>query len=152
MFGQFISGVVRFFILTVYWFGLWIIAHNYILNGGQYISRTGQWSAPVPSLQVFLITVLIIAGLAVSERLIRLRLRISFGQPKPETHKTAAVEPEALRLRDMISLLDEDDLDDLRAEVREGLRDRIRNLTADESESFEELLADAGTKRKRGAR
>ena len=38
------------------------------------------------------------------------------------------------------------------AEVREGLRDRIRNLTADESESFEDLLAEAGTKRKRGTR
>ena len=44
--------------------------------------------------------------------------------------------------------VDEDDLDDLRAEVREGLRDRIRNLTADESESFEELLSDPKRKRR----
>jgi hypothetical protein len=152
MFRQFIGGVLRLFLLTVYWFGLWIIAHNYIANGAQYIGRTGQWSTPIPGLQVFLFAVLIIAGLAVSERVIRLRLGINFGQAKIEPRKTAAIEPEALRLRYMISLLGEDDLDDLRAEVREGLRDRIRNLTADESESFEDLLADAGTKRKRGAR
>jgi hypothetical protein len=148
MFWQFVGGVIRLFLLIVYWFGLWIIAHNYIANGAQYIERTGQWSAPIPGLQVFLIAVLIIAGLAVSERLIRLRLNVSFGQPKPETHKTAAVEPEALRLRDMIALLDEDDMDDLRAEVRETLRERIHRLSADETETFEALLSDSKRKRR----
>ena len=48
----------------------------------------------------------------------------------------------------MIALLYEDDLDDLRAEVRDGLRHRIRNLTADESETFEELLSDPKRKRR----
>jgi hypothetical protein len=106
------------------------------------------------------VIVQVIAGLALAAWILNLRvgvidrqLRIGFGrQPKSETRKAETIEPEALRLRDMISLLDEDDLDDLRAEVREGLRDRIRNLTADESETFEDLLADAGTKRKRGTR
>lgn len=148
--GQFVSGIIRFFILAVYWFGLWIIAHTHIF-GPQYLSTGIPMYFPV-AYQIFAAIVVIISGIAVSERVIRLRLGVSFGQPKPETRKVAAIEPEALRLRDMISLLDEDDLDDLRAEVREGLRDRIRNLTADESESFEDLLADAGTKRKRGTR
>lgn len=147
---QFVSGVIRFFILAVYWFGLWIIAHTHIF-GPQYFSANVPMYFPV-AYQIFAAIIVLISGLLVSERVIRLRLGISFGQPKIEPRKTAVVETEALRLRDMISLLDNDDLDDLRAEVREGLRDRIRNLTADESESFEDLLADAGTKRKRGAR
>src|SRR5688500_7932628 len=102
MFGQCISGVVRFFILTVYWFGLWIIAHTHIF-GPQYFSTGIPTYFPV-AYQIFAAIVVLISGIAVSERVIRLRLGISFGQPKPETHKTAAVEPEALRLRDMISL------------------------------------------------
>ena len=143
---QFVSGVLRFFILAVYWFGLWAIAHTYIFNAQFYV-RTAEWVYAPPAAQIFFAIILLIAGIAVSERIIRLRLGISFGQPKIE-RKTAAIEPEALRLRDMIALLDEDDLDDLRAEVREGLRDRIRNLTADESETFEELLSDPKRKRR----
>jgi hypothetical protein len=148
MFWQFVGGVIRLFLLIVYWFGLWIIAHNYIANGAQYIERTGQWFPPLPDLQVFLFAILIIAGVAISERLIRLRLSINFGQPKIETRKPAAIEPETLRLRDMIALLDEDDLDDLRAEVRERLRERIHRLSADETETFEALLSDSKRKRR----
>ncbi|NOG51036.1 MAG: hypothetical protein HND48_17530 [Chloroflexi bacterium] len=40
-------------------------------------------------------------------------------------------------LREMLHLLNEDDLDDLRAELREALRSRIRGLTGQpEFESF----------------
>ena len=144
---QFVSGVIRFFILAVYWSGLWAIAHTYIFNAQFYV-RTAEWVYAPPAAQIFFAAILVIAGLAVSERVIRLRLGISFGQPKSEPRKAVTIEPEALRLRDMISLLDEDDLDDLRAEVREGLRDRIRNLTADESESFDALLSDSKRKRR----
>jgi hypothetical protein len=59
--------------------------------------------------------------------------------------------PQSLSTRDLMALLDEDDLDDLRAEVRETLRSRIQRLSADDVDSFEDLLADTG-KRKRGVR
>ncbi len=46
---------------------------------------------------------------------------------------------------DPMSLLTDDDIEELRAELREGLRDRIRRLSADgdnaEVASFEDLLA-----------
>ncbi len=46
-------------------------------------------------------------------------------------------------LREMLHLLNEDDLDDLRAELREALRSRIRGLTGQpEFESFEHLLSE----------
>ena len=58
---------------------------------------------------------------------------------------------QSLSTRDLMALLDEDDLDDLRAEVRETLRSRIQRLSADDVDSFEDLLADTG-KRKRSVR
>lgn len=61
------------------------------------------------------------------------------------------VPPQSLSTRDLMALLDEDDLDDLRAEVRETLRGRIQRLSVDDVDSFEDLLADGG-KRKRGVR
>jgi hypothetical protein len=61
------------------------------------------------------------------------------------------VPPQALSTRDLMALLDEDDLDDLRAEVRETLRGRIQRLSVDDVDSFEDLLAEGG-KRKRGVR
>ena len=61
------------------------------------------------------------------------------------------VPPQSLSTRDLMALLDEEDLDDLRAEVRETLRSRIQRLSADDVDSFEDLLADSG-KRKRGVR
>ena len=111
--------------------------------GGTNIYRPGNEGA-----FAFIATFTVIAGLLMTERILGLRLKLGFRDEKPEPRKAEAIEPEALRLRDMISLLDEDDLDDLRAEVREGLRDRIRNLTADESETFEALLSDSKRKRR----
>jgi hypothetical protein len=54
-----------------------------------------------------------------------------------------------LSVRDLIALLDEDDLDDLRNEARETLRARIQRLSGDDAESFGDLLA-GGSKAKRG--
>jgi hypothetical protein len=64
---------------------------------------------------------------------------------------TPLAPPATLSTRDLMALLDEDDLDDLRAEVRETLRSRIQRLSTDDVDSFEDLLADTG-KRKRGVR
>ena len=75
-------------------------------------------------------------------------MRVGFGKRQSAAGKTPAIEPESLRLRDMISLLDDDDLDDLRAEVRETLRERIHRLSADETETFEALLSDSKRKRR----
>lgn len=76
-------------------------------------------------------------------------------QDAPAPSMKTIVPPQAsaqsLSTRDLMALLDEDDLDDLRAEVRETLRSRIQRLSADDVDSFEDLLADTG-KRKRGVR
>lgn len=58
---------------------------------------------------------------------------------------------DALSTRDLLALLDEDDLDDLRAEVRESLRSRIHRLSGDDADTFEDLLLENG-KRKRSVR
>lgn len=66
-----------------------------------------------------------------------------------KTKSAARAAPAALATRDLLALLDADDLEDLRAEARETLRSRIQRLSEDEVASFEELL-DGGGKRKRG--
>jgi hypothetical protein len=181
MFWQFLGGVVRFFILAVYWFGLWAIAHNYVFNGGQYIASRGEWIAAPPVLQGILLVILIIGGIAVSERIIRLRLGISFGQQKPVPDKNA-IEPELLRLReamallsanelnnlraaggkrkntdsrdiDPMSLLTEDDIAEMRAEMKDAMRRRyLQGLDeADSSDmsSFEALLDNREQRKRR---
>jgi hypothetical protein len=75
-------------------------------------------------------------------------------EPPVQTMKAKSapvVPPQTLSTRDLMALLDEDDLDDLRAEVRETLRSRIQRLSVDDVDSFEDLLGDTG-KRKRGVR
>lgn len=55
-----------------------------------------------------------------------------------------------LSVHDMMALLDEDDLDDLRDEARESLRAQIRRLSSDvDVESFETLMSETRLKRKR---
>lgn len=55
-----------------------------------------------------------------------------------------------LSIHDMMALLDEDDLDDLRDEARESLRAQIRRLSSDvDVESFETLMSETRLKRKR---
>jgi hypothetical protein len=141
--------LLKLVLLAVVWFTTIVVAH-YSSIGLSYDYALGNITGSLVTAMI--IAFIVIAGLMFTERIFGLFLRLSPRDEILKPRKAAAVEPETLRLRDMISILDEDDLDDLRAEVREGLRDRIRNLTADESESFEDLLADAGTKRKRGAR
>jgi hypothetical protein len=138
---------LRLIALAFFWWSAVVVIHYGSIGAGNAAPYGGNGG-----LVAFIAAFVVIAGLAFTERLLRIRVSFGVQEEKPKPRKTEAVEPEALRLKDMIALLDEDDLDDLRAEVREGLRDRIRNLTADESETFEDLLADAGTKRKRGTR
>lgn len=133
---------LRLLVLAIFWWSAAIVIHYGALGAGN-SSIYGSGG-----LIAFITAFVVIAGLAFTERLLRIRISFGVQEEKPKPRKTAVIEPEALRLRDMISLLDEDDLDDLRAEVREGLRDRIRNLTADESETFEELLSDPKRKRR----
>jgi hypothetical protein len=135
--------LIKSAVVALIWFAVVVVSH-YGWIGADTTSPYGGNEG----LTVFIVAFAIIAGLVMTERLFGLRLKIGLRNETPTPRKTTAIEPEALRLKDMIALLDEDDLDDLRAEVREGLRDRIRNLTADESESFEELLSDPKRKRR----
>ena len=98
--------------------------------------------------QAYIAIALLIGSLVVSERILGLQLNVGVRDKNAAPRKAATIEPETLRLRDMIALLDEDDLDDLRAEVRETLRERIHRLSADETETFEALLSDSKRKRR----
>jgi hypothetical protein len=146
----FLAAIVRVIALAVALFLLYIVGHWAIIGlYGMMVDPVGTHSVAM------VIIVQFIAGLALAAWVLNLRvgvhdrqLRISFGKQQAPSHKAEAIEPEALRLRDMIALLDEDDLDDLRAEVRETLRERIHRLSADESETFEELLSDSKRKRR----
>jgi hypothetical protein len=127
--------LIKLISLAAVWFTAFFIGYYAVQQFGN------MW------VHAYIASTLFIGSLIVSERILGLHLNVGVRDKNAAPHKTV-VEPEALRLRDMIALLDEDDLDDLRAEVREGLRDRIRNLTADESETFEELLSDSKRKRR----
>lgn len=141
---SFIAFALRIAVLALYWFGGLIV-------GDHAITRTQAGGG----IAAMMTAVLLLGGLALTERVMRLRvsfddgqMRVGFGERQPASRKTPAIEPESLRMRDMIALLDEDDLDDLRAEVRETLRERIHRLSADETETFEALLSDSKRKRR----
>jgi hypothetical protein len=125
----------KLLLLLVLWPVLMVIVH-----------LLARDSLHTPTLTLIFGAVAGIAGLYVSDRIIRWHGDLS--ELAVEPRKTKNIEPEGLRLRDMISLLDEDDLDDLRAEVRETLRERIHRLSADETETFEALLSDSKRKRR----
>lgn len=99
-------------------------------------------------LPLLVIAVAIPATLFASRLIARAHVRVEFGlERKPTvTPDATALKNSDLSvgdLRDMMYLLNEDDLDDLRAELREALRSRIRGLTGGaEFESFEHLLAE----------
>lgn len=140
---SFIAFALRIAVLALYWFGVLIV-------GDHAITRTQAGGG----IAAMMTAVLLLGGFALTERVMRLRvsfddgqMRVGFDKRQSVAGKTA-IEPEALRLHDMIALLDEDDLDDLRAEVRETLRERIHRLSADETETFEALLSDPKRKRR----
>jgi flagellar biosynthesis/type III secretory pathway M-ring protein FliF/YscJ len=141
--------LLRLIVLAAFWWSAAIVI-DYANWGISYKTQLIEGLRPYESATIlFVVAVVVIAGIALSERV--LRLRVSFGEQdnaKSTPRKAEAIEPEALRLRDMIALLDEDDLDDLRAEVRETLRERIHRLSADEPETFEALLSDSKRKRR----
>jgi hypothetical protein len=146
---SFIALALRIAVLGLFWFFMLVVG-DYALTG----IRVTAGPQSGGGLTALVVGILLIAGLAFTERMMRLRvsfddqqMRVGFDKRQSAAGKTT-IEPEALRLRDMIALLDEDDLDDLRAEVRETLRERIHRLSADESETFEELLSDSKRKRR----
>lgn len=136
--------LLRLLVLAIFWWSVVVMIHFGSI-GASPTSLGG--GGGLPSL-VAAFVVIIGAGFALTERLLRVRVSFGVQEEKPKPRKTAVIEPEALRLRDMISLLDEDDLDDLRAEIRETLRERIHRLSADETETFEALLSDSKRKRR----
>lgn len=145
---SFIALALRIALIGLFWSMLFGVGHFAFIGVNEITPATSGTANSM------IIGVLFLAGFIVTERMMRLRvsfddqqMRVGFGKQQSATDKTT-IEPEALRLRDMIALLDEDDLDDLRAEVRETLRDRIHRLSADESETFEELLSDSKRKRR----
>ena len=68
---------------------------------------------------------------------------------QPEKPKNAAAD--SISTRDLLAILSDDDLDDLRAEAREVLRARIQRIDNDDSEevSFDELLATPERRKRR---
>jgi hypothetical protein len=107
----------------------------------------------VSGLYTFIVVFLIFPVVLLLSHFIMQR-KLLVQEPPVQTMKAKSapvVPPQALSTRDLMALLDEDDLDDLRAEVRETLRGRIQRLSVDDVDSFEDLLAEGG-KRKRGVR
>jgi hypothetical protein len=103
-------------------------------------------------LYAFLVLFLIVPlALLLSHFIMQRKLLVQEPPAQTKMKSAPVVPPQTLSTRDLMALLDEDDLDDLRAEVRETLRSRIQRLSVDDVDSFEDLLADGG-KRKRGVR
>ncbi|MBK9125699.1 MAG: hypothetical protein IPM16_21595 [Chloroflexi bacterium] len=99
-------------------------------------------------LPLIVTAIAIAAAVFLSRVIARARVYIEFGlEPKRVPASTALPRKNSDLsvgdLREMLHLLNENDLDDLRAELREAMRARIRNLTGQpEFESFEHLLAE----------
>jgi hypothetical protein len=88
------------------------------------------------------------SAIIVSNRIMRMQLvEDAPRQLHVQTQQRTAAD--SLSTRDLMALLSDDDLADLRGEMRESLRARIRRLSEEEPESFGDLLAEASAKRKR---
>ena len=118
------------------------------------VSMIILWAALVVSVIAFITgggvmpgwAILMALGALLGTNLVNLAFQRPANPPLVEQHA------DAVRKRknssaidtDPMSLLTDDDVEDLRAELREGLRDRIRRLSADgdnaEVASFEDLL------------
>lgn len=102
---------------------------------------------------VFLLTVgTVPVGGLLSQWLLNARVSITHGDADKRDRAPARLKTSDLAdgdLRDMLHLLNEHDLDDLRAELREAIRMRIRAMTSEsEFESFENLLAQPQTRKR----
>lgn len=99
-------------------------------------------------LPVIVAAIAIAAAVFASRVIARARVRIEFGLEQKRVPASTELprknsDLSVGDLREMLHLLNEDDLDDLRAELREALRSRIRGLTGQpEFESFEHLLSE----------
>lgn len=117
------------------------------------VGPVGMFGFSNDGFYTFLVLFLVFpVGLLLSHFIMQRKLLVQ--DPPVQSVKTIVppqTAPQSLSTRDLMALLDEDDLDDLRAEVRETLRSRIQRLSVDDVDSFEDLLADGG-KRKRGVR
>ena len=130
--------IVKLLLLLVLWPVLAVIVH-----------LLARDSVNTSTLTLIFGAVAGISGVYISDRILRWRGDVSERAIAPLKVKNASIAaPAPLSMSDMIALLDENDLDDLRAEVREALRERIHRLSADETETFEALLSDSKRKRR----
>ncbi len=130
--GSVLLAILRLFLLAFVWITTFAVLVNLNLA---LVNRSLDAS-------VFLAAILLMipSALIVSSQISR--LRIGLGE--------AISMKGSLSTRDLLTILNEEDLDDLRGEIREGLRSRIHRLSDAGPDSFEALLAEAGPKRKRG--
>lgn len=132
--GTLIATILRLLALTFVWGTTFAVLFN--LNAA-HVSRSAGTELVLAAL-----ILMIPSAFIVSTRIIKLQ------QSSTRPSRRADV----LSNRELLALLDEDDLNDLRGEIREGLRSRIQRLSDSGPDSFESLLAEAGSKRKRGGR
>ncbi len=139
---------------------------NYVNLGLHYtVEREGMSASNQAGLFIFYIGMVLIAGIALTERFLRLRinfddkqLRVGFSERKPAL--VAEQHADTVRKRenspapggDPMSLLTDEDIEELRAEFKDELRRRyLQGLgeNASEPASFEALLEDRQQRKRR---
>jgi len=131
--GSVLSALVRLFLLVFVWGATFTVLINLNLGLGSHSVNS----------EVFVVALLLMipSAFVVTNQILKLRIRLSESAPAMESLST----------RDLLAILNEEDLDDLRGEIRESLRSRIQRLSDAGPDSFESLLAEAGPKRKRSS-
>ena len=118
------------------------------------VSMIILWAALVVSVIAFITqegsmpgwAILMALGALLGTNLVNLAFQRPVNPPLVEQHADSVRKRKNNAATDLdpMSLLTDDDIEELRAELREGLRDRIRRLSADgdnaEVASFEDLL------------
>lgn len=131
--GAALTAILRLLLLTFVWGTTFAVLFN--LNVAQVNRSVGS------ELILAALLLMIPSAFVLSNRI--LKLRISPGEPVSTR--------DSLSTRELLAILNEEDLDDLRGEIRESLRFRIQRLSDSGGNSFEDLLAEVGPKRKRGS-
>lgn len=127
-----------------------LAALGFVWAAAAYAVSPMVWGTMSPFGTMFIIFLVLPVALVLSHFVMQRKLLVADAPVVPPLTQAHTRQPvDNLSVRDLIALLDEDDLDDLRHEARETLRARIQRLSGDDVESFGDLLTSGGSKRKR---
>lgn len=144
-----ISQISRYALIAVIWLGV------LIFSMGMTAIISVFSDAGITFQDVFPLMVLSVIGAAVSTSIIAATSRDSGAAAQVQSQRESSRDSVSQKSKndqlglDPVSLLTEDDLDELRAEVKQHLRARLLSGDAGEVSSFEDLLADRTQQRQR---